>query len=92
MEKVEDDSLSDLVMVRPGPSCGRVRDDNAQNHAAKKQHDEDPGHHGAAMAAVCQALSSLGLAVTFFAMHVGLGTEYAGYGLGEGLLGLLEWW
>lgn len=79
-------------MVRPRlPRC-RVGDDDTQDHTTKEQHDEHPGHHGAAMPLVRHALSSLGLSVTFFAVKVWLWAEYTGYSLGQGFLGLLKWW
>jgi hypothetical protein len=84
-------SSSTLIVVRPRLSRCRVGDDDAQDHAAKEQHDEHQGHHGAAMPLVRQALSSLGLPVTFFAMKVRLWAEYTGYGLSQSFLGLLKW-
>jgi hypothetical protein len=54
-----------------------VRDDDAKYHCAEEQHDEDPGHHRAAMPLVLTAFARLGLRVACFAMNVGFRTEHA---------------
>lgn len=63
------------------PRFGIICDDNAQDHTAGEQRDEDPGDHGAAVLLLGAALMGFLLRIARLAVDVGCRAEHARYRL-----------